>query len=124
MSVLTPPARQIDPRGQRFGAGVSALVLAAAFVLGLPWLAILMGVDLALSSAFGTRWFLPSRPWPTVRRTLRLGAVEPEHEYPPASRRPWAPRSWGSRRSRSCWAGAPSPGCWWVRWRPSRRSSP
>jgi len=83
MSVLTPPARQIDPRGQRFGAGVSALILAVAFLLGLPWLAILVGIDLALSSAFGTRWFLPSRPWPFIRRVLRLGPVELEHEYPP-----------------------------------------
>jgi hypothetical protein len=83
MSYLTPPARQIDPRGQRFGAGVSAIILAAAFLLGLPWLAVLVGIDLALSSAFGTRWFLPSRPWPTIRRVLRLGPVELEHEYPP-----------------------------------------
>ncbi len=32
-SVLTPPARQVDPRGQRFGAGFSAAVLVLAFVL-------------------------------------------------------------------------------------------
>jgi hypothetical protein len=83
MSSLTPPARRIDPRGQRFGAGVSALILAAAFVLDLPWLVALVGIDLALSSAFGTRWFLPGRPWPVIRRVLRLGPVEPEHEYPP-----------------------------------------
>ncbi len=83
MSHLTPPARQIDPRGQRFGAGVSAIVLAIAFLLDLPWLAVLVGVDLALSSAFGTRWFLPGRPWPAIRRILRLGPVELEHEYPP-----------------------------------------
>ena len=83
MSYLTPPARRIDPRGQRFGAGVSAVVLAAAFLIGAPWLAVLVGIDLALSSAFGTRWFLPGRPWPTIRRVLRLGQVELEHEYPP-----------------------------------------
>jgi hypothetical protein len=83
MSLLTPPARQIDPRGQRFGAGVSAIVLAVAFVLDVPWLAVLVGIDLALSSAFGTRWFLPGRPWPFIRRVLKLGPVELEHEYPP-----------------------------------------
>lgn len=83
MSVLTPPARAIDPRGQRFGAGVSALVLAIAFLLDLPWLAILVGVNLAVSAAFGTRLFLPGRAWPVIRRALRLGSVEPEHEYPP-----------------------------------------
>jgi hypothetical protein len=83
MSYLTPPARRIDPRGQRFGAGVSAVILVLAFVFDLPWLAVLVGIDLALSSAFGTRWFLPGRPWPAIRRVLRLGPVELEHEYPP-----------------------------------------
>jgi hypothetical protein len=80
---LTPPARKIDPRGQRFGAGVSAIVLAISFVLGLPWLATLVGLNLAISAAFGTRFFLPGRAWPPVRRALRLGPTEPEHEYPP-----------------------------------------
>ena len=84
MSVLTPPARQIDPRGQRFGAGVSAIVLAIAFVLDLPWLAILVGLNLGVSAAFGTRLFLPGRLWPSIRTALRLGPPrEPEHEYPP-----------------------------------------
>ena len=83
MSLLTPPARRIDPRAQRFGAGVSTVLLAVAFLLGAPWLAVLVGIDLALSSALGTRWFLPSRPWPLVRRVARLGPVELEHEYPP-----------------------------------------
>jgi len=61
VSVLTPPARHIDPRGQRFGAGVSVLVLLVALVLGLPWLALLVGLNLGLSAAFGTRLFLPGR---------------------------------------------------------------
>ena len=84
MSVLTPPARQIDPRGQRFGAGVSAIVLAIAFALDLPWLAVLVGLNLGVSAAFGTRLFLPGRLWPSIRTALRLGPPrEPEHEYPP-----------------------------------------
>ena len=84
MSALTPtPARFIDPRGQRFGAAVSAVVLAVAFLLDLPWLAALVGLNLLLSAAFGTRLFLPGRAWPLIRRTLRLGLTEPEHEYPP-----------------------------------------
>ena len=83
-SLLTPtPARSIDPRGQRFGAGVSAIVLAVAFLLNLPWLAVLVGVNLAISSFFGTRNFLPGRAWPFVKRTLKLGPTELEHEYPP-----------------------------------------
>jgi hypothetical protein len=81
---LTPtPARFIDPRGQRFGAGVSAVVLAVAFLLDVPWLAALVGLNLLLSAAFGTRLFLPGRAWPPIRRALKLGKVKPEHEYPP-----------------------------------------
>jgi Domain of unknown function (DUF4395) len=84
MSLLTPPARQIDPRGQRFGAGVSAVVLVVALVLGAPWLALLVGLNLALSALLGTRVFLPGRAWPLVRRTLGVGPpTELEHEYPP-----------------------------------------
>jgi uncharacterized protein DUF4395 len=84
VSILTPPARQIDPRGQRFGAGISAIVLGLALVLNLPWLAVLVGLNLAASSAFGTRLFLPGRFWPLVRSGLRLGRpAELEHEYPP-----------------------------------------
>ena len=83
MSILTPPSRSIDPRGQRFGAAISAAILVIAFAAGLPWLAVLVGVNLAASAAFGTRLFLPGRPWPLVRRTFRLGPAEPEHEYPP-----------------------------------------
>ena len=82
-SPLTPPSRFIDPRGQRFGAGVSAAILVGAYLAGLPWPAVLVGLDLALSAAFGTAWFLPGRAWPTVRRRLRLAPTEPEHDYPP-----------------------------------------
>jgi hypothetical protein len=81
---LTPaPARFIDPRGQRFGAGVSAAVLALAFLLGQPLLVALLGLNLLVSAAYGTRLFLPGRAWPLVRKALRLGPAEPEHEYPP-----------------------------------------
>ncbi len=84
ISLLTPPARQIDPRGMRFGAGVSAVVLLIAFLASAPWLAILVGLNLAVSAAFGTRFFLPGRAWPAVRTSLRLGKPrELEHEYPP-----------------------------------------
>ncbi|HEU0244842.1 MAG TPA: DUF4395 domain-containing protein [Candidatus Limnocylindrales bacterium] len=83
-SLLTPtPARSIDPRGQRLGAGISAAILVAAFLLDLPWLAVLVGVNLGISAFFGTRLFLPGRAWPIVKRTLTLGPTELEHEYPP-----------------------------------------
>ena len=62
---------------------MSAVILAVAFLLDLPWLAGLVGVNLLVSAFFGTRLFLPGRAWPIVRRTLKLGPTEPEHEYPP-----------------------------------------
>jgi hypothetical protein len=80
---LTPPARFIDPRGQRFGAALSAIVLVASFVANVPWLAVLVGINLLVAAAFGARLFLLGRPWPLIRKALRLGPTEPEHEYPP-----------------------------------------
>ena len=77
------PGRWIDPRGQRFGAGFSAVLLIAAVLAGLPWLALLVALALGVSSAFGTRYFVLGRPWPAIRRLLRLGPTEPEHEVPP-----------------------------------------
>ncbi len=83
-SVLTPaPARSIDPRGQRFGAAGSVAILATAFVSDQPWIAALVGFNLLAAAALGTRWFLPGRAWPLVRRSLGLGPTDLEHEYPP-----------------------------------------
>ena len=42
-----------------------------------------MGINLLVSAFFGTRLFLPGRAWPIVKRTLKLGPTELEHEYPP-----------------------------------------
>ena len=67
----------------RLGAGISAIVLAIAFLLNLPWLAVLVGLNLGISAFFGTKLFLPGRAWPIVKRTLKLGPSELEHEYPP-----------------------------------------
>ena len=76
--------RLIDPRGHRFGAGVSVVVLAAAFVLGQPLIVLLVGVALGISAAFGTRYSALGRPWPLLRRLLRIGPpVALESEYPP-----------------------------------------
>jgi hypothetical protein len=82
-SPLTPPARYIDPRGQRFGAGLSAVLFIIAIVSQEFWLAALVGLNLLIASAFGSRLFLPGRPWALIRKALRLGPTEPEHEYPP-----------------------------------------
>ena len=56
---LTPPARLIDPRGQRFGAGFSAVILAAAVVLNLPWVVALVALAMAASAGFGSQWLVP-----------------------------------------------------------------
>lgn len=65
--------RLIDPRGQRFGAGFSAVVLALAVVIHSPLLVAFVAISLGVSSLFGLRTFVFGRPWPTVRRLLRLG---------------------------------------------------
>ena len=76
--------RTIDPRGQRFGAGVSAITLVVGIALDLPVVAAVVGVALAVSAALGTQWFLFGRPWPSVRGALRLGApLNPEPELGP-----------------------------------------
>ncbi len=78
------PPRRIDPRGHRFGAGLSVVILVAGFVAGLPIVVPLIGVALGVSAFFGTRWSILGRPWPIVRHALRLGApAELESEFPP-----------------------------------------
>jgi hypothetical protein len=76
--------RTIDPRGQRFGAGLSAITIVAAIAVDLPIVAAVVGIALALSASLGTQWFLFGRPWPTVRRALGLGPPRnPEPELGP-----------------------------------------
>ena len=77
-------SRQIDPRGHRFGAGLSVALLAAGFLLGSPAIIPVVGVALGASAFFGTRWSILGRPWPIVRRVLRVGPPsELESEFPP-----------------------------------------
>jgi hypothetical protein len=78
-----PPARMIDPRGHRFGAGVSAVLLIAAFVANAPWLVAVVLVSIGLSAAFGLRFSIYGAIWRRIVRLARLGPVELEHEYPP-----------------------------------------
>jgi hypothetical protein len=84
---VTPDAsghRMIDPRGHRFGAGVSVVILSVAFLANLPVLVALVGLALGVSALFGTQYSLLGKPWPTVRRVLGLGPpAELESEYPP-----------------------------------------
>jgi Domain of unknown function (DUF4395) len=78
-----PPAGKIDPRGHRFGAGVSAALLIVAVVTHLPWLVALVLLSIGVSAAFGLRYSVYGVIWRRIARIARLGPTEPEHEYPP-----------------------------------------
>ncbi len=78
--------RQIDPRGPRFGAGITTVVLAAALVIGgTPGLA-LLGLQ-AVVFALGAGLGLSAQPYGWVYRMFvrpRLGPpAELEDERPP-----------------------------------------
>jgi hypothetical protein len=78
-----PPAGRIDPRGHRFGAGLSALLLIASFVTG--WIpgVLLALLSIGTSAAFGLRYSIYGAVWRRIARRLRLANVTREHEYPP-----------------------------------------
>ena len=78
-----PPARMIDPRGHRFGAGLSALLLLAAFATGwVPGVALAL-LSIGSSAAFGLRYSIYGAIWRRIVKAAGLGKAEPEHEYPP-----------------------------------------
>lgn len=78
-----PPAAMIDPRGHRFGAGVSSLLLIVAVVINSPWLVLVALMSIGVSAAFGLRYSIYGMIWRRIVRIARLGSTEPEHEYPP-----------------------------------------
>jgi len=78
-----PPARMIDPRGHRFGAGLSALLLVASWWANAPVGVLLALLSIGVSAAFGLRWSIYGAIWRRVARAARLGPAELEHEYPP-----------------------------------------
>jgi hypothetical protein len=78
-----PPARMIDPRGHRFGAGVSAVLLIVATITQTPWLVALVLLSIGVSAAFGLRYSIYGAIWRRIVRVAKLGPTEPEHEYPP-----------------------------------------
>lgn len=76
--------RMIDPRGHRFGAALSVVILGLGFVAGLPIVVALLALALGVSAIFGTRYSVLGRPWPTVRRALHIAPPRRlEHEFPP-----------------------------------------
>ena len=78
-----PKARMIDPRGHRFGAGVSALLLIGALLTGTTWLVGLVLLSIGVSAAFGLRFSIYGAVWRRIAKALALSRTEPEHEYPP-----------------------------------------
>ena len=78
-----PKARMIDPRGHRFGAGASAVVLLLAFALDAPVLVAVALASIGTSAAFGLRWSVYGAVWRRIVRALSLPPTTPEHEYPP-----------------------------------------
>lgn len=78
-----PPARMIDPRGHRFGAGVSAIVLILAALTGTTWLVVFALLSIGTSAAFGLRYSIYGVAWRRIVALTGLGKTEAEHEYPP-----------------------------------------
>jgi hypothetical protein len=50
---LSPP--QVDPRGLRFAAGVTAVLLALTLILGNPWILAVQTLVFAIGTAFGVQ---------------------------------------------------------------------
>ena len=82
---ISPPTiRQIDPRGHRFGAALSVVVLVLGFALQVPLVVPAVALALGVSALFGTRYSILGRPWPILRRVLRIGPpAQLESEFPP-----------------------------------------
>ncbi len=78
-----PPARMIDPRGHRFGAGISAIILILAAATGTPWVVAVALLSIGVSAIFGLRYSVYGVAWRRIVAVAGLGKVRPEHEYPP-----------------------------------------
>src|SRR5687768_13113474 len=77
-------ARLIYPRGHRFGAGLSVVILVTGFVAQVALVVPAIAAALGLSAVLGTRYSILDRPWPAVSRVLRLGPpAELESDFPP-----------------------------------------
>ena len=80
----TQADRMIDPRAQRFGAGLSVAILGVGVVLDASLTVAFLAVALGISAVFGTRYSILGRAWPLVRKAFRIAPPrELEHELPP-----------------------------------------
>ncbi len=76
--------RRIDPRGHRFGAGLSVVILVTGFLAQVALVVPAIAAALGISAVFGTRYSVLGRPWPAVRRLFRRAPpAELESEFPP-----------------------------------------
>jgi hypothetical protein len=73
----------IDPRGHRFGASVSAVILVCSYLLNAPIGVLLVLLSIGTSAALGMRWSIYGVIWRRLVKALALGPTEMEHEYPP-----------------------------------------
>ena len=78
-----PKARMIDPRGHRFGAGVSAVLLIVAVPDRPVWLVASPCCRSASAPRSAASWSIYGVIWRRIAKALALPKVEPEHEYPP-----------------------------------------
>jgi hypothetical protein len=78
-----PPARRIDPRGHRFGAGIAAGLLGFAYLAQAPGVVALVLLSIGVSAVFGMRYSVYGLAWRRLARTFGVPPTELEHEYPP-----------------------------------------
>ena len=118
-----PPAGKIDPRGHRFGAGVSAVLLIVAAFTNTPWLVAVVLASIGVSAAFGLRYSIYGVIWRRIVKLARLGPAEPEHEYPPRFAQVLGALHSSCHSRPSPWARRSSAGCSPSRSPRSRASS-
>lgn len=78
-----PDAGMIDRRGFRFGAGVSATILAVGWLLQAPVFVLVAFLSIAVSAAFGMTYSPYGAAWRRIVKAADLGKPDLEHEYPP-----------------------------------------
>ena len=71
---------ELDPRGQRFAAALTTVVIAVVLITGSGWLALAQAIVFAITAADPRRG-----PYPLIFRTLILPRLSPPAEREPAA---------------------------------------
>lgn len=74
---MPPPPGYVDPRGPRFGAWVTTVVLAVVLLTGSAWLAAAQTLVFASGAVLGLR----AAPYGVLFRLLVRPRLGPPHEY-------------------------------------------